>query len=310
MNNVLDAFVANTQFGEIESYLPVSVLPLFRADTPSLEYITLDVALKEDIVEINESDHEGAVPELHLVNNSDMNVLLLDGEELEGAKQNRVLNTTIIAAARVHITIPVSCTESGRWSYVSRKFRSSRSVMPRSVRESKKRSVDASLRFHKTYLSDQSEVWSGVEKLLSMSASESPTRAMKDAIDESRESLDKFTDQFKYQSGQVGMMLFVEGRPAGLEVCSRPEAFEALMPRLIASYAFESLLRSPDKRINPATPDISEGKAYLASLRTCTVEEYDSVGLGTDIRFQNDHTSGSALVCNSEVVQLSAYATA
>ena len=142
-----------------------------------------------------------------------------------------------------------------------------------------------------------------------MSDSQSQTRAMKDAIDQRRDSLDSFTGQFKYRPGQTGMMLFVEGKPAGLEVCSRPEAFEVLMPKLITSYAFESLLGSPDRPVTAATPDIGQAKAYLESLRTCTVEEYDSVGLGTDIRFHNDCTSGSALVHESEVVQLSAYAS-
>ena len=143
-----------------------------------------------------------------------------------------------------------------------------------------------------------------------MSDSQSPTRAMKDAFDQRRDSLDSFTGQFEYKPGQIGMMLFVEGKPAGLEVCSRPEAFELLMPKLITSYAFESLLGSTDRPVTAAAPDIGQAKFYLDSLRTCSVEEYDSVGLGTDIRFHNNLTSGSALVHESEVVQLSAYANA
>ena len=48
---------------------------------------------------------------------------MLDGEELIGAKQNRILNTTVLVAAHTEVTIPVSCVEQGRWGYRGRQFR-------------------------------------------------------------------------------------------------------------------------------------------------------------------------------------------
>ena len=39
--------------------------------------------------------HGGSVPELKVINKAEIPILLLDGEELVGAKQNRVLNTTM-----------------------------------------------------------------------------------------------------------------------------------------------------------------------------------------------------------------------
>jgi hypothetical protein len=61
----------------------------------------------------------GDVPTLRLTSAADRPVLLLDGEELIGAKQNRVLNTTVLVAAHSRLTIPVSCVEQGRWAYKS-----------------------------------------------------------------------------------------------------------------------------------------------------------------------------------------------
>jgi len=44
-----------------------------------------------------------------VANGADRPLLLLDGEELIGAKQNRILNTTVLVAAHTEVTIPVSC---------------------------------------------------------------------------------------------------------------------------------------------------------------------------------------------------------
>ena len=48
----------------------------------------------------------------------------MDGEELLGAKQNRIVNLTILVAANSELTIPVSCVEAGRWRARSRAFTS------------------------------------------------------------------------------------------------------------------------------------------------------------------------------------------
>jgi len=49
----------------------------------------------------------------------------MSGEQLLGAKQNRVLNISIMVASNSDLPIRVSCAEAGRWRYQSRKFASS-----------------------------------------------------------------------------------------------------------------------------------------------------------------------------------------
>ena len=60
-----------------------------------LEYLLLDEALSKNLMEVVELDNDGSVPELKVVNKSPEMILILDGEELVGAKQNRIVNTTI-----------------------------------------------------------------------------------------------------------------------------------------------------------------------------------------------------------------------
>jgi hypothetical protein len=73
---------------------------------------------------VTEVTGEGRVPELAFENTSTEKILLVDGDELVGAKQNRILNLTILVGVGQKILIPVSCVEQGRWSYRTRDFRS------------------------------------------------------------------------------------------------------------------------------------------------------------------------------------------
>ena len=101
----------------------------------------------------------GQVSALKIVVKGDRPVLLLDGEELLGAKQNRVVNLTILAPAQRTTVIPVSCVESGRWHHDPehsrrRRARSSPKAAPRTC----SRCPRSLMRGHRR--SDQGEVWS------------------------------------------------------------------------------------------------------------------------------------------------------
>src|SRR5258706_16469161 len=95
----------------------LTMFPLLTLQSGEPNYQTLDEALANRAARIKEVSESGSVPQLMLFNDGAVPVLLLDGEELIGAKQNRILNLTILAPARTALPIPVSCVESGRWTY-------------------------------------------------------------------------------------------------------------------------------------------------------------------------------------------------
>jgi hypothetical protein len=80
----------------------------------------LDVALDDGTARATDVSDSGAVPEPRFENTGERPVLILDGEKLVGAKQNRVLNLTILAPAKEVIIIPISCVEAGRWAEISK----------------------------------------------------------------------------------------------------------------------------------------------------------------------------------------------
>ena len=143
---ILNSFIENLYTGESIAVNGLRLTPLFIKQESLFPYLELEEALKQNLVEITEVSEQGSVPNLQVTNKSLSDVLILDGEELIGAKQNRVVNTTIVVPAASSVTTPVSCVEQGRWRYNSKSFSTSDSFLYPSLRMQKHVDVTASLR--------------------------------------------------------------------------------------------------------------------------------------------------------------------
>ena len=124
------------QLGDPVEHRGIVITPLFPARDPVATYITLDEALPRGL-SITEISDSGSVPELAVINPLDESVLLYDGEELVGAKQNRILNVSVLVGAGAKLPIPVSCVEQGRWNRSSVDFDSASHISHAHLRRRK-----------------------------------------------------------------------------------------------------------------------------------------------------------------------------
>ena len=245
----------------------------------------------------------GSVPELVVVNDSDHFVLLLDGEELAGAKQNRVLNTTILLDKRSRTKIPVSCTEQGRWAYASEKFSHSGTLMSSKIRRRKSLSVSDSLKTNACFASDQGDVWASISELHADAGTYSPTGAMKDAFEARREQLDEIATVLLPLEVQIGLLVFINGKPAGCELFATHESYSKAAGQIVRSYAMDALT-SPTGADAPVV-DESAAAAFLRSLPNLNEEGFKSIGLGRDLRCEGPHGCGIALLVDETPVHAS-----
>src|SRR6478752_9044269 len=109
------------ELGEVRSFGGLTLVPLYPAVPPRADYVGLDEATAGGLV-VTEVDEAGSVESLLVVNPLPAATLLYEGEELTGAKQNRVLERSILVAAGSKLEIPAKCVEQGRWAYRSRRF--------------------------------------------------------------------------------------------------------------------------------------------------------------------------------------------
>ena len=77
----------------------------------------IDDSFDKSEIEAFETSSEGVVTQIGVKNNSQSYVMILDGEGISGAKQNRISQTTIVLNPFSETIIPVNCIERGRWSY-------------------------------------------------------------------------------------------------------------------------------------------------------------------------------------------------
>jgi len=103
--------------GPAVNFQNLHMIPLLARDPggarPKAGYTVLDDGLASGLVEVTEVSEGGSVPELRVVNRGLEPLLIVDGEELVGAKQNRVVNLTIMVAAQSELTIPCRVSRSG-----------------------------------------------------------------------------------------------------------------------------------------------------------------------------------------------------
>ncbi len=159
----LEQAITGIKVGDPAVYGGLAVFPLIGGNPGKRDYLTLTEALLEKGVTVSEVSEDGSVPELRLKNNLDKDVFAADGETLLGAKQNRVLNSSIYVKAGDEVIIPVSCVEQGRWSYRKRDFQASEHSEFVSSRAAKMASVGASLeRCADERFSDQGAVWAAM----------------------------------------------------------------------------------------------------------------------------------------------------
>lgn len=289
---------------EAVGFRNLTMFPLVGEPARKPDYLTLDEAAKVGFVRITEISEGGSVPQLLLRNTGPKAVLLLDGEQLVGAKQNRVLNLTVLAPAGRTIEIPVSCVEAGRWSYESPMFSASERTHFAEGRARKTASVSASMAAGRGRYSNQAEVWDVIAMKAARMESASPTAAMESVYQRHQASLSDYLDAVVPVDGQAGAVFAIGARIVGMDLFDHPLTFAKLFRKLLSGYAVDALeVRGEEK-----SAGVDAARRFLDAVSACEPVEYPAVGLGTDLRCATETLSAAALVNDGETLHLCAFA--
>lgn len=304
--NPIDQVLQQVKIAQAMSHEGLTSYPLIRDTRFAKDYLTLDEALTNKTAVITEVSEGGSVPQLLLRNKGEQAVFLLDGEELTGAKQNRILNISILAPGMKDTVIPVSCVEAGRWRHSSPDF----SAAPRAQFSASraKRSAHVSEDICQTgqRRSNQNEVWDDISAKLNSLGSQSDTQAVESAFMDHDQQLNAFVEKLQPAENQFGAVFAVKGRITGLELFDSQDTCRALMPKIIRSYALDAI--DPGLR-GSAAANSPSADSFLLQVRKSAIHAAQAVGEGTDLRFDNaSGVAGGALQARDRIVHLVAFA--
>jgi hypothetical protein len=277
----------------------LAVFPLLSAPDGPVDYLLSDEAIGAGSVTVEEVSEGGSVPNLLVTNQGDSRVLFLEGEELRGAKQNRVLNTSVLVAAHSQTPIPVSCVEQGRWRYRTRHFESGDSHSSSKLRHILKKSAYLSMKAGHGYASDQTSVWGEVTRQMDSLGSSSETAAMADTFESYRARLDEFRERLKYVEGATGVAVAVGAKIVAMDLFDKPSTCAKVWDRLLSGMVMDALEAGPVDQVAQR----SDVEGLLARLRDGAWEPAPAVGEGQEFRYDADaETHASALVCGGSVL--------
>lgn len=302
--NLIQERIEEVALGEPTIHGQMAVFPILGEEEGTADYITLDEAISNGYARVTEIDKEGNVPELNFKNECEKRIFLMEGEELVGAKQNRTLNLSIMVPAGKEITVPVTCVESGRWSYDSDRFHTSNRVHFAKGRRNKTASVSHSMRVDDMPHADQGEVWARISEKARKMKSYSRTSAMGDIFEDHGKSIEDYVKAFIPVEDQAGMLVLVSNDIAGLDLFDKTKTLKKLMPKLIRSFALDAIERNTKK---PYQPNIADAKDLLAKSAVANISAYPGVGEGENIRLQSEEVVGGALAIDNKIIHLSVF---
>jgi hypothetical protein len=285
----------------------LSMFPLFSEDVFAPQsYVPVGNAIRSGSARITEISEGGSVPTLALQNLTDIPILIIDGEELLGARQNRISNLTILAPGKHTLPLPVSCVERGRWSYKSREFTESPDIAFYGARAKKARAVSLNMSARNSRVSDQGEVWGDIDELSSKLGYNSPTSAMRDVYESRRSTIEEYLNDVTVSDGQIGAVFAINGKAAGVELFDSTDTFRTYLPKILRSYALDAL---SNKSMSTVATESAQAERLLESILELDAKSFPAIGLGNDLRLDSPTITGGALEHEGRLIHLGAFQT-
>ncbi len=286
-------------------YRNIVILPVELKIPSQLKYISLRSAVMANKAKVTEVNDAGNVPYVKVFNHSKEYVLIPQGEHLEGAKQNRMVNTSILINPETEIIIPVSCIEKGRWHHIRPDFIPSEEIINYKLRKHNSEEVSKNLRERGEFKSDQHSIWNFIDNVFQKEQLSHETSSysayMKAKIErENIESLD-----FKLPENINGAAIFIGNKLLSFEYFSDKNYFDEIKKRLIGAVIVDA------QGYNHLKFDTESD--YKFTFISKVGELFDaeqihkkSIGVGDDYKIlvEKKNINASLLVYNDEVVHL------
>jgi len=258
-----DDFYTELTVGKPEVYGNLAVFPIYlpgggeRMD----DLLTMSEAMETEKFKITELEDGAVVNSLEVKNNTGKNVVLLAGEIIRGAKQDRIVSYDTVVPPEGTFYVEAFCVEAGRWTEVSDSFAYNDEIAPSTIRGSAQG------------YGDQSKVWDEVAKCNAergvFTESDALTASYSD--EDFQKKIAEYTEAFEGIADDkkvVGVIVVSEGEIMTGDIFVGHNLFAKVWPRLLTSFAMDAALSEELGEV----PEVSEIEDYLAQLNDASRE--------------------------------------
>jgi hypothetical protein len=234
---------------------------------------------------------EPDISDIQFSNESGEPVLMLDGEEIIGAMQNRIITQSHIIEPHTTEYIPVVCVEEGRWEELGG-FETGYCSYPRL------RAVLLRSRYRKTDV--QKTVWNEITRKMTVTRTQSATSSMHDIYDTLDDEVARYVEDFKsLNHGTVGFIGSAGDRILGCDLFHSTETYQKFEQKLIRSYALDALEYRQRRGNRPNTEQFLTSIMSVLQKRTNKGQPY--------IRFKGTGFFGQSVLHDHTIVHTSVF---
>lgn len=278
--------------GDPVRYKNLKIFPLTMRNMSNTDYITLDNAMKSNWLKIKEIG-EGEVNSVELKNTGNKVVLIMTGEMLSGAKQDRMLREDVLVPPNSGwIRVPVYCVEHGRWVSVSSNFKSAKEVAPNQLRQRAR------------ITEDQSEIWNAIAASQDRMGIASGTSTVQANYQDERikKELEEYTLHLgklpRLTRNTVGVIVTAGERIICVDVFANNALLTEFWSKLLRSYIMDAIMTSEPV---VAKKDV---QALIDELNDARYSSIGTPGLGDLFEIVANSGKGNVLVHKGTVVHL------
>jgi hypothetical protein len=250
-------FYAQLSVGEPAVHGNLAVYPVYLPGGGEKlgDVLTMAEAAETGKFKIAEVEEGAEVNTLEVHNDTDKYVVMLAGQMIRGAKQDRIISYDAVIPPGGKFDVDAFCVEAGRWTEVSKHFSYEKEMAPSSVRGTAQGKQD------------QGQVWAEVSKVNAKRGAVTETDALTASYDSEEfqagvKEYEKALADLAKNRDVVGVVVVAEGDVRAGDVFANHDLFAAVWPQLLTSYAMDAALAGELGDI----PDVAAMEAYLAQL--------------------------------------------
>lgn len=256
-------------------------------DAPAIT--TIEDGLTRDLVVINECTPPD-VNRILVQNRGSTPLLMLDGEEITGSLQNRIIASSQLVEADQKSAIPVLCVEEQRWEGLG-SFRTGVCSYPalRSLLSRHRLSFDRT----------QQAIWREIKRKLTVTRTISATSSLHDIYARLEEELDRYLEGFEpLNHDTIGLIAASGNRVLAADFFASHRLYRIFERKLVRACALDAL-EFQKSGSNPAGSFLKVVQNALTDVRIR--------GQNRLLRLRSDWLTGQMLIYHDTPLHISAF---